>query len=147
LAPDEQPAERADRTNLPSHGAGVVADIDFRRTRRPAPFVGRAFVLPGPARWERGVVDVGIGWTQRSATLESAAAPGLYLLRSFNSPCARGQIVRLPMRGRFTRGAPGIGVLSSDGSRFLAVSGLRTGEDEALLTFRTGSNSNVALAI
>ncbi|MGY4329393.1 radical SAM protein with 4Fe4S-binding SPASM domain [Bradyrhizobium sp. LB7.2] len=127
--------------------AGVVADIDFGRTRRPAPFVGDAFMLPEPSRWERGVADVAIGWEQRSVKLESAAAPGLYLLRSFNSPCAPGRIVRLPVKGRFTRGAAGVGVLSSDGSRFLAVSNLDTGGGEAVLTFHTGSNCNVAIAI
>jgi radical SAM protein with 4Fe4S-binding SPASM domain len=127
--------------------SGVVADIDFGRIRRPAPFVGDAFMLPGPPRWERGVADVAISWEQRSVTLESAAAPGLYLLRSFNSPCAPGRIVHLPVKGMFTRGAVGIGVLSSDGSRFLAVSDLSTGEDQAILTFHTGGSRNVAIAV
>jgi radical SAM protein with 4Fe4S-binding SPASM domain len=132
------------RLDAPS---GVMADIDFGRVRRPAPFVGDAFVFPGPSRWERGMPDVGFAWEARSVTLESAAAPGRYLLRSFAVPSAQGRVIRLPLRGNFTRGSAGVGVLSADGTQFLATADLSVGTDEQTLVFRTGANDTVSIAL
>jgi MoaA/NifB/PqqE/SkfB family radical SAM enzyme len=127
--------------------SGVMADVDFGRVRRPAPFVGDAFVFPGPSRWERGMPDVGFAWEARSVTLESAAAPGLYLIRSFAVPCAQGRIIRLPLEGKFTRGSAGVGVLSADGAQFIATADLSVGEDRQTLVFRTGANNAVSIAL
>lgn len=127
--------------------SGVIADIDFGRVRRPAPFVGDAFVFPGPSRWERGMPDVGFAWQARSVTLESAAAPGRYLLRSFAVPCAQGRVICLPLKGNFTRGSAGVGILSGDGARFLATADLSMGKDEQTLVFRTEANDAVSIAL
>jgi radical SAM protein with 4Fe4S-binding SPASM domain len=127
--------------------AAFYGKIDFFRLRKPAPLRSQAFELPPPAQWERGVAEARHDWIDGRLRIDSHAAPGLYVLRSYAIPCARGQRVSIAVSAQIDRGALGIGILSETGERFLTTATLDSAAGAVTLEFATGPNGAAAIVV
>jgi len=139
----------ATRLALALIGEGQVAtvDIDFKRLRTPAPYVGHAFTIPDGHRWELSVPDAGIEWSDTTVRVTSTGGGGPYILKSYGIACARNRVIELPVEVEVHEGAISIGVLNATSAKFLEIMEFTEPFSRNSLFFQTGDNDTVRLVI